>query len=138
MRSTFALAVKCGNIDRAARDRFHIGKRRPDEVPYAGGLRRVDSSACLFRLVCMYIPGIGHHENAIHSGKCGFKRLRTIEIGQNDFIAQLRVLGRVARQRPHLELTALLQRAHNGRRLVCPVAPTTAMSFWVFDIGVLQ
>ena len=52
------------------------------------------------------------------SGKCGLKRFRTIEIRQNDFVAEVRMLGRIARQRAYFELTARLQRAHDGAALL--------------------
>ncbi|CBJ34892.1 hypothethical protein (plasmid) [Ralstonia solanacearum PSI07] len=63
-------------------------------------------------------PGMGHQEHAVCSGKRGFKRFRTIEIHQDDFVTQLRMLGRIARQRAYVELTARLQRAHHGAALL--------------------
>ncbi|GAB3094488.1 hypothetical protein GCM10027159_11490 [Lysobacter terrae] len=52
------------------------------------------------------------------AGKRGFQCFGAIEIGRNDFIGQRRMLGRIARQRAHLELTARLQCAHDGAALL--------------------
>jgi hypothetical protein len=55
------------------------------------------------------------------AGKRGFQRFRTIEIRCDDFVSQLRMIGRIARQRAYLELTARLQRPGS-----LPVLPETA------------
>src|SRR4029077_16624499 len=87
-------------------------------VLHAGVFRRVDGCECLPGFLPAGLPGVGHQEYAVCSGKRGFQRFGAIKIRCNDFIRQLRMLGRIACQRAYLELTAGLQRANNGAALL--------------------
>ena len=60
----------------------------------------------------------GAAEPVSDSGKSGLQRFRTIEVRQHDLVTQLWMLGRIARQRAHSELTVRLQRADNGAALL--------------------
>src|SRR5260370_67300 len=71
----------------------------------------------LLSLVRALFPGIGSQKTPLCSGKRGFQSFRAIQIRQYDFVSQLRMLGRIARQRAYLELTARLQRAYDGAAL---------------------
>ncbi len=105
-------------MELAATDRLDIRQRRPDEVLNAGIFRRVNGRECLLALVRARFPEIGYQKNPVCSGKRGFQCLRTIQIRQDDFVSQLRMLGRIASQGACFELTARLQRAHHGAALM--------------------
>ncbi len=106
------------DMELAATDRLDIRQRRPDEVLNAGIFRRVNGRECLLALVRARFPEIGYQKNPVCSGKRGFQCLRTIQIRQDDFVGQLRMLGRIASQGACFELTARLQRAHHGAALM--------------------
>jgi hypothetical protein len=74
----------------------------------SGVFRRIDRGQRLPGFIRTGFPRIGHQECAVCAGKCGLERFRAVEIRQHDFVAQLRMPGRIARQRAHLELTARL------------------------------
>ena len=84
----------------------------------AGIFRRVNGRECLLALVRARFPEIRHQKNPVCSGKRGFQCFRTTQIRQHDFVGQLRMLGGISRQRADLELTARLQRAHDGAALM--------------------
>ena len=94
------------------------GDRLPGILISAKALLDQNPAPSRARIAQALDDNICRYENSVCSGKCGFQCFRTIEIRQNDFVGQLRMLGRIARQRAHFELTARLQRAHNGAALL--------------------
>src|SRR5260370_18276072 len=78
----------------------------------------MEGSDRLFGFVRERLPEVGHEKHTVRSGKRIFQRFRTVQIRENDFISQLRMLGRIARQGAHLELTTRLQRAHDRAPLL--------------------
>jgi hypothetical protein len=96
------------NVELAAADCLDIRQCRPDEVLDPGILGRAYGRRRLFQFVGAGLPRVGDDEDAVRTGESGLQRFGATQIRRDDFIGEIAMLARIARQCAYFELTLRL------------------------------